>query len=58
MSYSNGYSEQQRYENSSSIPPFELCVPTSPQPRVLSFPTPCIVFHVAPAQLLAKDYDG
>jgi hypothetical protein len=57
MNRLSGQGEKQHYENASSIPPVELCVPTSPRPRVLLFPTPlCIVFHVAPAQFLAKIY--
>jgi hypothetical protein len=36
MSYLSSYREQQHYEGTSSIPPFDVCVPTSPQPRVLS----------------------
>jgi hypothetical protein len=37
MSYLSSYKEH--YEGTNSIPPFEVCVPTSPQPRVLSLHT-------------------
>jgi len=40
MSYLSGYREQQHYESASSIPPFDVCVSTSRQPRVLSSFTP------------------
>jgi hypothetical protein len=36
MSYLSSFKDTQHYEGTSSIPPFEVCVPTSPQPRVLS----------------------
>ena len=39
MSYLSSYKDTQHYEGTSSIPPFEVCVPTSPQPRVLSLRT-------------------
>ncbi len=35
MSFLSSYKDTQHYEGTSSIPPFELCVATSPQPRVL-----------------------
>lgn len=46
MSYLSGYREQQPYENASSIPPFDVCVLTSPQPRVPSSSTPSILRHL------------
>jgi hypothetical protein len=33
MSYLSGYREQQSYENANSIPPFDVCVSSSPLPR-------------------------
>ena len=42
MSYLSSYREQQHYEGTSSIPPFDVCVPTSPQPRVPSSYTPSL----------------
>lgn len=39
MSYLSSFKDTQHYEGTGSIPPFEMCVPTSPQPRVLSLHT-------------------
>ena len=39
MSYLSSYKDIQHYEGTSSIPPFEVCVPSSPKPRVLSLHT-------------------
>jgi hypothetical protein len=51
MSYYSGYREpyrDQHHENASSIPPLEVCVPTSPHPRVFSSSTHRVfVPHVA-----------
>jgi hypothetical protein len=40
MSYLSSYREQQNYENANSIPPIDVCVSTSPQPRVPSSSPP------------------
>ena len=48
MSYLSSYREQQHYEGVSSIPPFNVCVPTSPQPRVLSSYTPSLEIDFTP----------
>jgi hypothetical protein len=39
MSYLSSFKDTQHYEGTSSIPPFEMCVPTSPPPRALSLHT-------------------
>lgn len=55
MSYLSSYREQQHYEGTSSIPPFDVCVPTSPQPRVLSSYTPSLEIDFTPrARFLAE----
>lgn len=48
MSYLSSYREQPHYEGTSSIPPFDVCVPTSPQPRVLFSYTPCLEIDFTP----------
>lgn len=55
MSYYSGYRDT-HHENASSIPPLEVCVPTSPHPRVFSSSThPVVVPH---AHFLAETNNG
>ena len=55
MSYFSGYRES-HHENASSIPPLEVCVSTSPHPRVFSSSVHSV--FVPPAHFLAEANDG
>ena len=55
MSYYSGYREP-HHENASSIPPLEVCVPTSPHPRVF-YSSTYLVF-VPHAHFLAETNNG
>ena len=54
-SYYSGYRDPYP-ENASSIPPLEVCVPTSPHPRVFSSSTHSV--FVPPAHFLAETDSG
>ena len=55
MSYYSGYREP-HHENASSIPPLEVCVPTSPHPRVFYSSTHRVFVPHAP--FLAETNNG
>ena len=57
MSYLSSYKDTQNYEGTSSIPLFEVCVSTSPQPRVISLHTPCLEIDTPHARFLIPHKD-